>query len=463
MEKQVEKKKKEGAEGEKIVRNYKGDVAEIASLEGKSGLPCEASETLIKSFKGKWGQAPEAKLPKLFILISVGGAPYGPESRYLTCASYLGKWRTVGVYVPSDFKVKVLTGRQGVAITEGYTDHQLNQNMAGALAHNWVIGCDGLVFAEDEKGIIIPATTYLGDRSKAAKHSGGNTIYHEGYGASFNTKAGGCLGYLSDSIQLGLKSVYQKLIKVNPAARLSTKSAIEIPLDMLKKDIDGALDHDKIPVMNVYGLSPKVTAPKDQPFRVSSFDFHYGIGHKNPEQISEIVKALDSILAVGCVSLFGKLDNPVFREVKLPGSYRLPAHGIEYCGLPISVLAHPAIMNLVFDLSRKVVRFGEGGFRKYWKADESEVIDIICKGDVERARKLLEANKSIMSKLFKAAGYADTETPFKVFMNGIESAVKKPDDIVGNWHLDGTWAAHCNGSRSGWQVNAPTIKGGKKI
>lgn len=468
MTKEAAAKKKEGEEETPVIYNYKGTMVDVSALDGQSGIPCEAPETVIKEFSGKFGKCAASKLPKLFILTGIGPSPYGTESRYLTYAAYPSKsFKTGGVYLPADFKVKRLEGRQRDKMSEKYSDHQLSTGLAGALHHSWSIGGDGEVFGVNKEGVIIPAFDFLEVRSKGNRTgSGTQKAFNDGFVASFNTLAQGCLAFMTDNVRLGLKTIYEQLMTVDKGARLSIRPVQEIPqklLALVEKE-ETAL-HDKVPVMNAYSMSPKVISLKEKPFRVAGFDIHYGLGGQlPPDRISEIVKSLDAILGVACVSLFAEMDNPVFREDRLPGDFRLVPHGLEYRGLSATALAHPAIFNLVVDLSRKVVRFAEGGFRRYWaNCSESTAIDIMKTGDVGKARQILEQNKSLLLKLFKAANYADPDTAYKVLVEGIGSAVESPDDVIGNWCLNGSWTTHAGDAYRNWASACAAIKAGKKV
>ena len=161
-----------------------------------------------------------------------------------------------------------------------------------------------------------------------------------------------------------------------------------------------------------------------------------------------MVKALDAILGVACVSLFAKYDDPMrLKLYGLPGEYRLPAHGLEYRSLSNAWLSHPFITNLVFDLARKALVFGEKGYRKYWNASDEEVIRCMVDCDVELAHEIMERNKRLFCGIIKAsynwASDATIEMLYNVFYNGMESAINDPSDFVKNWKLSpSSWIRH---------------------
>jgi hypothetical protein len=166
-----------------------------------------------------------------------------------------------------------------------------------------------------------------------------------------------------------------------------------------------------------------------------------------------IVKALDAIIGVACVSLFAKFDDPKRRKLYgLPGEFRLPKHGIEYRPLSNAWLAHPFISNLVIDVARNVVVLAQKGlFNKVWEATEEETVNCIVRCDVKAAREILERNRETFIKLLEASYHEwakkrELEFLFNVFTHGMEWIIKDPNDFVSNWNLHGTWVAHSGGS-----------------
>jgi hypothetical protein len=372
---------------EKVVREYKGDVTTVAAMEGAAGVACEVPVVDVPADNSQWGRRAAAKLPKLIIVTGIAASPY-PNSKYLTYVTHTTGYRAGGAYVPNDFQLKKLTGRQGREMTDKYQEYQLNTNLNGSLQHSWPCGADPEIFVEDEHGAVIPAFAFLGSKAEPHRSHEGCGVYWDGFQAEFETRSNMCLAYLVDSVHYGLKAVYEKARQYNPNAKLSTRTVMEIPFDMLQNSEEKFVTFGCMPSLNVYGLTGKVVPARELPFRSSGGHIHFGFGQKPQETINEIVKALDAILGVACVSMFANFDNPIRREFYgLPGEYRLPAHGMEYRPLSNAWMFHPTIMNMVFDLSRKVVMFGQNGFRRHWQASEEETIDIVKHCDVARDRK----------------------------------------------------------------------------
>ncbi len=160
---------------------------------------------------------------------------------------------------------------------------------------------------------------------------------------------------------------------------------------------------------------------------------------------------MDAILGVAGVSLFAKFDDPRRRQMYgLAGEYRLPPHGLEYRTLSNAWLFHPVIANIIFDLARSVFVFGDKGLMRYWKTSEEETIRVINTCDVKGARAILKNNELILKKIIKARAYNTNKIDYiyGAIMNGMESIVNDPTDIVGNWDLKGTWKTHCDGAKA---------------
>src|SRR5437762_11942016 len=99
-------------EAEKVVREYKGDIINVSDLMGEVCVARETTVVEIPAVGGKWGRAAGQKLPRLFIVTGVQASQFGKNALYLTYVAYGKCWRTGGVDVSADFKVKNRTGRQ---------------------------------------------------------------------------------------------------------------------------------------------------------------------------------------------------------------------------------------------------------------------------------------------------------------------------------------------------------------
>lgn len=151
----------------------------------------------------------------------------------------------------------------------------------------------------------------------------------------------------------------------------------------------------------------------------------------------------------------------------MAGEFRLPPHGIEYRVLSNAWLCHPLVMNMVFDLARKVVAFAQLGLMSQWKGSEEETILTIQTCDVAKAREIMDRNKEIYLQLFASCygGKPENNThTFDAFKNGIESIILNPHNIIKNWKIDErTWASHGGGIGKNWSTAKEYIKNNQKV
>lgn len=455
---------------EKTEYHYNGKLVEALEMRKLANVPIQVPEVMSPKMKGKWGDIKSSKLPKLLIITNAEKSPYSDKATQISYVGYKRNFAAGVANVPNDFKLKALTGRMSKKMMEAYDAHKL-ANLGQQLASTgFFIGSDPEVFVEDDKGMCIPAFEFLDDKEGKSRtragSQGGKKMYWDGFQAEFETQAQSCLAYHCDSIYRGLGGVYDAAKKYNKKAKLSIKNVMDVPYNVLQEAEEKYVALGCMPSLNIYGLEGKIAPPRELPFRSAGGHIHFGISKQSPEMVSEIVKSLDAILGVSCVSLFASFDNPVRREFYgLPGEHRLPKHGLEYRALSNAMLSAPAITNIVFDLARKALILGQKNLRKHWQASEEETIDIMKYCDVARARKVMEKNKDMLVSLLKAAyptGKA-AETAYNVFYNGLESAVKEPENIIKNWHLDGGWLEHCGHVNSNWSSAWIAIAAGKKI
>jgi len=369
-------------------------------------------------------------------------------------------------YVSSQIEVELLDTKDHQKLIDMY-DQYIMANLINNLGRYFRVGSDPEIFVEDEKGQVIPAYNFLGSKkepNRTANVNYGNLpLYWDGPQAEFETSAQDCLAWQVDSVQAGLKALHQLAKKHNPKAKLSIKTVMDISMEELQNAKEEHITFGCMPSFNAYDMSGRQVAARELPFRSAGGHIHFGVGKKDKDSILRMVKALDAILGVACVSLFAKYDDPRRRQFYgLAGEYRLPKHGLEYRTLSNAWLFHPVIMNMVFDLGRKALVFGEKGMLKYWKGSEQETIECINSCNVKKAREILERNQAIFYMLFESAygkGDLRAKVAVKTFMNGMESLIKDPTDFVTNWTLEGEWVTHSEGKNVA--AAARTTNGGK--
>lgn len=462
----------DAAKDEPKVFVYKGDIVDASTLRNTSAVACEIPEIEVAAIKnGGWGGQAATKLPKLVIVTEVQDSPLGKNNINLTYFSYLGKrkFQRRAVNLPNDFKIKKLTGKQASKMVDAYRQAEF-ENLHQNLGHSFLVGSDPEVFVEDVSGKIIPAFTFLGSKTEKKDFTRQKRpVYWDGPAAEFETVAGGCLAYHVDSIQEGLETVLTAAKKVNKDARLSIKTVMEVGYDVLQGAKEEQIQFGCAPSENLYGLKGKEVPPRELPFRSTGGHIHFGIGdkNKNTDMVKDMVRSLDSILAVCCVSLFAKYDNPIRRQFYgMAGEYRTPKHGLEYRALSNAIICHPMITHLTFDLARKCVVFGERGFIKFWNATEEETVNCIQNCDVDLAHKIMERNKPTLLKIFQAAYSYLTpkqlDNAYHIFYDGVDTAVKNPGDLTANWKLDGGWVIHSGADGASCSAGMQKIDAGAK-
>ena len=367
---------------------------------------------------------------------------------------YLCEGKTFSTMVPLDFKITIASDEIQAEYKEQHIQEQI-KDFSNTLYDTICVGSDPEVFVQDANKNVIPAFNFLGPKSKPDKTSMGAFTgsnmprYWDGFQAEFETFPNSCLSYLVDSIYYGLKGVYLKAKAHDKNATLSIKTVMDISPELLETSLPEHVDFGCMPSLNAYSIQTEKRPGREVNFRPAGGHIHFGLGKHTEEKAIPIIKALDAIIGVACVSMFASLDDPRRRMLYgLPGEYRLPAHGIEYRTLSNAWLCHPLITNLVFDISRKVVLLSQRDlFTRVWNATEEETVNCITNSDVASARIILQRNKDIFLKLCTAAYKGNTPEKinkiYELFLNGVETGVDNPSDIIGNWLLDNdTWKSH---------------------
>lgn len=336
------------------------------------------------------------------------------------------------------------------------------------------MGSDPEIFVLNKEGEVIPSYEFLKSKTENDKTiqvdksfmlggTGATTqqsIFWDGFQGEFNVQANECLGWVADSVFLGLKSMHQKAKAYNPDAKLTIQSTLDIDPMVLQEAKPEHVEFGCMPSFNIYGMSGLKKDGREVPFRSAGGHIHFGFGGQKKETIERYVKTLDKILAVACVSLFAKYDKAARREMYgLAGEYRLPAHGLEYRTLSNAWLCHPLIFNLTFELARQCTQLVNNDLENLWEATEEETIKCINECDVDLAREILARNKMMFSSIFAARfGEHKEENIYKIYMLGIDSIIDNPEDIENNWDLNGQYSAHCG--KSGNTIS--TIESNKK-
>jgi len=416
-------------------------------------VPVELPTREVVGFKDGFVKIPDARFPvdKLTIIRTQTNSKNSVSVVFFDEKSETEK----AIIVPNEFLFRTPDNETTKQLLDKYRAWAV-KNLSGQLAYSaWgnKIGSDPEIFVEDENGQILPAFAFLGSKEKPtlAKEFGvrkQNAIYWDGFQAEFDTDANTCMGWHSDSLHYGLKGLYQAMIKHNPKAKLSAKTVFDIPIELLQKSAREHVAFGCHPSKNAYGMKGLEAPGEEVLYRSAGGHIHFGTSVNDEKVIQRIVKALDAIVGVSCVSLFANYDDPRRRQMYgLAGEYRTPPHGIEYRVLSNAWLFHPLIANIIFDFARSAGTFGFKDFMKYWACPESETIRIINECDVPAARAVMDKNKEIILQVINTR-YNNMEMAYLVYdilRNGMETVIIDPTAIADNWLLkpDQRWVTHC--------------------
>jgi len=390
-------------------------------------------------------------IPKLdvssAIVLDFVGTYYNDE--VYTIYYYDKTGRRFSRHVLKDDKLYIIEGERRDKILESLKVIREN-SIVTKLSHSFTTGSDPEVFVENASGEVIPAFTFLkhkNDKNVDRPDYGDETIYWDGFQAEFTVLSANCLQQVRASITRTLHKLAEIARKHNKGAKLSIKTAIQVDENTRLSLADEHVALGCMPSLNAYGIQGEsITDGRALSTRSTGGHIHFGFAHSygtrwNKEKAIDVVKAMDAIIGVMCVSLFAKFDDKNRRRYYgLAGEYRLPKHGLEYRVLSNAWLAHPFIFNIVFDVARKAAMVGFNGYMNMYKGTEKEIIDCINNCDVDKARELMERNKDlIMQVLCATYQYKDTvdiERLYRIFYEGMETVIANPEDIEGNWQLD---------------------------
>ena len=402
--------------------------------------------------------------------------------------SYLDKnLRSRHIIVPNDFLASILPPEKFAEFEAKYALSQERNKLKSELYYSGSTGSDPEIFVVDKDNNLIPAFAFLPDKKNAIKadtHKTGwlpNNIYWDGFQAEFDTFASTCFSGQADSIHFGLQGLLKAARAYDKNARLSLRTVFDIPPDMLAEGKPEHVNFGCMPSLNAYNMKGLELPGHEVPFRPAGGHMHLAFYNLKSNDAVKIVKAMDAILGVACVSLFAQFDDPRRRTLYgLAGEYRLPKHGLEYRVLSNAWLMHPLTAHIVFDLGRTAAIVGRNGMLGRWQCEEAETVRIINECDVEAARKVLRQNEEFLKRVIevkymnwwssgdKLDPFAAAEYVYNAILNGAETIIQEPHNIEANWNLlgadslvegkelqpsdyansglDGKWRMHSDGS-----------------
>lgn len=291
------------------------------------------------------------------------------------------------------------------------------------------LGADPEIFLEKSDGTLIPAFTFLPSKYEPLQTpEEGCNYYWDGFQAEYNIVPSAEINDCLKSVRFGLKALLRAAQNSDSSARLSLKTVVETPLEILRELPPEFVEFGCMPSYNVYGIAGMGLDGINCPYRFAGGHIHFGIAKSDAamNKIPEIVRALDAILGVACVSLFENFDNPVRRRYYgLAGEHRLPPHGLEYRALSDAWLFNPKLASTVLDLARKVVVWTVNN-KNQWQASEEEVIECMLRSDVDLARKILARNIRLLPSI-------GLKTSIDLMLPAEKSVPM--DDIAENWNI----------------------------
>ncbi len=414
---------------------YKGAVVPVKDLE--KGLDA-ATPVQPVNRKYRTGMGYEQTLPPSF-LVTKFTSGFQNHTRLMHVYEPKNNLKT-SFDVPVDLELNVLSGERGKALAAQWKEAATKYLARIARRISCTIGTDPEIFVVDQKGVV-PAWTFLGSKEKPDHYRyEGYTqqgVYWDGFQAEFTTPAGiTCLVEMGRNVRQGLRAIHEK--KPSGSA-LSPSSVLPVEPKILAKAKEEYVAFGCAPSRNLYGLKGNIQDGRMVPYRFAGGHIHFGLDDTQKKAIPDIVQALDSVLAVACVSLFADYDSPVRRKFYgQAGEYRLPPHGLEYRVLSNAWLIHPVAMNMVFDLARAVAGVVVEGLRlrDVWDVKEEEMMRAVMNSDVDFARSLLERNKDGFSQILAMAGAQYQRKAAKVWTQGIHKYLTHPKNVSENWCLD---------------------------
>lgn len=381
------------------------------------------------------------------------------------------------------------------ALVASFVEHKFHLPVMGMSC-----GCDPEIFVMHGDGSLFPAWEFMPDEDTAREVAKGwlsatwvqnRTVYEgkawndtnslfnaqrcpaywDGAQAEFAPYAKNCLETLHYGTRSGLQAVLDFARLKDKAAKLSLRSVVELPDEVLKNAENKYIQFRCSQSYNIYGdCGDGIPDARTYKYRCAGGHIHIGYTIRpTASSIEQIVRALDGILGVAGVSLAAGFDNPERRHTYgRAGEFRLPEHGLEYRVLSNFWLGHPAITMLVFELARTAVRMGESGlFNLCWDATEKETRQVINECDVQGARDILTRNLPVLRAMFNEiwGQYLDKPveeqmraTAIHTLLNGTGVAVQNLADVEGNWRLGGEFKYYCRDDNASWYSLSKSIK-----
>lgn len=308
-------------------------------------------------------------------------------------------------------------------------------------------GSDPEIFVLGGDGKVLPAFNFLPHKDKpldeAIQNSGNKgwaKAFWDGFQAEFSVLQASCHEVLAGNIRHGMNLVLQAARKVDPKATLTPQSVIEVPYEtMMAAPPEGRL-LGCAPSENLYGTKPiEVQDPEQLILRFAGCHVHLGCGKQDKESLEDMIRTMDRIAGVLSVSLLQGLEDERRRiYYGRAGEYRIPSHGLEYRTLSSTMLIHPAVMHLMFDLSRCAAQCSRDGLSFIWDSTDDETMSTINNYDVAQAKKILKRNDKVVRSILMAVYYKESpvERCMALLKNGAKAYLST--NMMENWGFSGS-------------------------
>lgn len=234
-----------------------------------------------------------------------------------------------------------------------------------------------------------------------------------------------------------------------------SQSYWRVPEGSLREAAEEHVTFGCAPSFNVYGTQGKhISNPRELKYRFAGGHIHFGTVLKE-EEVKQVVKGLDAILAIPLVAILEGYDHPIRRKYYgMAGEFRLPAHGLEYRTLSNGPFCHPQLFQLTMDLARYAFNVSRAGYRKAFLGSEALIRQTIDSCDVRTARDLFKFNRpyyeAFHTSAYRNANYSSKfATMEQLVMQGAQTFF--PDwkqGMMANWLGDSEYSS--KGARQ-WQ------------
>jgi len=349
-----------------------------------------------------------------------------------------------------NFTVKGAIGCRAIpdrSVTKLLTKERIPALLASTPGASMTIGTDPELFVMDKKNVVIPAFEFLPKKSKS------NTIFWDGFQAEFVTDTDAsmhryCLAYLTDHVHSQLQKLQLMAQKHDKQAKLSWKTVVDIPEQMLRT---GKREHVELgcePSLSAYDyIKPlQIDDPASLPIRFAGCHVHMGYRGLTQKRAIPIVKSIDAVFGPMSLLLFRGMEDPRRRRYYgRAGEFRLPKWGLEYRTPSSAMLAHPSLFHLCFDTIRVAAKYARSPVMAFWKGDQDDVVEAINTYDMKLAKKLFDLNKDLYGDILTKVYHGSTKvsrTAIRLIEKGALAWYKNLDDMDASWRLSSSWSTH---------------------